>query len=296
MDLAGKKILVTGGNKGIGFALVKRILHDFPDTFVLLGSRDIGRGEVAVREIKEENSEIGNRIQAIQIDTSNDFSVEQAAASVLSQFGAHSLYGIVNNAGIYSGDVREVNILGPRRVFTAFLPLLATEGRVVNISSASGPNFVSKCAAERQAFLCDNAAITWEEILGLVSLFESLRGDGGEAGVAALASNGFGTDLYGFSKACLNAYTQMLARDFPQLRVNACTPGFIETDLTRGFATQSGKTPAEMGMKSPKEGTHSAIFLLFGEPPGNGFFFGSDCLRSPLDRYRAPGTPEFTGK
>ena len=28
----------------------------------------------------------------------------------------------------------------------------------------------------------------------------------------------------------------------------SCSPGFIETDLTRGFATASGRSPQEMGM------------------------------------------------
>ena len=35
---------------------------------------------------------------------------------------------------------------------------------------------------------------------------------------------------------------------FPKITSTSCSPGFIETDLTRGFATRSGKTPQEMGM------------------------------------------------
>ena len=54
-----KKILVTGANKGIGLGIVKKLLRDFPDTYLLLGSRDVARGEAAVREIL---SEMGNII------------------------------------------------------------------------------------------------------------------------------------------------------------------------------------------------------------------------------------------
>jgi hypothetical protein len=86
-----------------------------------------------------------------------------------------------------------------------------------------------------------------------------------------------------------------LAREYPQLMVNACTPGFIETDLTRPFAAMRGVSPAEMGMKSPREGTVSPLFLLFGTPHGSGHYYGSDALRSPLDCYRSPGDPEFMG-
>jgi carbonyl reductase 1 len=36
--------------------------------------------------------------------------------------------------------------------------------------------------------------------------------------------------------------------------------------------------------------------LLFGELEGNGRYYGSDGLRSPLDRYRAPGSEAFDGR
>ena len=54
-----KKILVTGGNKGIGLAIVKLLLRDFSDTFLLLGSRDVGRGQAAVKELL---SELGKNV------------------------------------------------------------------------------------------------------------------------------------------------------------------------------------------------------------------------------------------
>ena len=58
-----KKILVTGANKGIGLGIVKKLLRDFPDTYLLLGSRDVAREEAAVREIL---SEMGNIILNIE--------------------------------------------------------------------------------------------------------------------------------------------------------------------------------------------------------------------------------------
>jgi carbonyl reductase 1 len=38
------------------------------------------------------------------------------------------------------------------------------------------------------------------------------------------------------------------------------------------------------------------MFLLFDESGGSGRYYGSDGVRSPLDRYRAPGSPPFEGE
>jgi len=89
---------------------------------------------------------------------------------------------------------------------------------------------------------------------------------------------------YGLSKACTNAYTIFLSRQHPNLNVNACTPGFIETDMTRPIAVSGSKTPAEMSMKSPDEWASASVFLLIGNPEGSGHYYGSDCVRSPFDR------------
>ena len=38
------------------------------------------------------------------------------------------------------------------------------------------------------------------------------------------------------------------------MQINACSPGWIETDLSRPFAVAAGKTPQEMGMLQPEQG------------------------------------------
>merc|ERR1712073_140400 len=46
-----KVILVTGGNKGIGLAIVEALLQEVEDSIVLLGSRDAARGRQAVDQV-----------------------------------------------------------------------------------------------------------------------------------------------------------------------------------------------------------------------------------------------------
>lgn len=291
------RVLITGANKGVGFATAAAVLKARDDAFVLLGSRNPDRGEKACADLVERQPSFEGRVEPLRIDVSDDASVFAAAERVKERFGANPapLYGVINNAGIGIGEsdmrrVLEVNTFGPRRVVEAFLPLIAPDGRIVNVSSASGPNFVSACSAERKAQLTD-PTVTWERIQALIDECLEIAAAHGD-----FAAAGFGRkDAYGLSKACLNAYTIALARAHPTLTINACTPGFIETDLTRPYAETQGKAPSDLGMKPPEAGTKAPLHLLFGEPGGSGWYFGSDALRSPIDRYRSPGDPPYTG-
>ena len=75
-----KKILVTGGNKGIGLAIITRLLQDYPDTYLLLGSRDQDRGLAAVEQVVTMlGDKVMDRVEMVEIDVTSDQSVEEAA-------------------------------------------------------------------------------------------------------------------------------------------------------------------------------------------------------------------------
>ena len=293
-----KRILITGANKGIGLATVKKLLESYSDTYVLMGSRYLTRGKIALENLLKGDPEFKDRIYLVQIEVEHDNSVYPAAEEIANTFGKTpgTLYGIVNNAGIGNSvdgleKILQVNTYGPKRVCDAFIPFLdSSHGKIVNVTSASGPIFLSGSSDETKKLLT-NPRITWTEIQDYM-----------DKCVAASTNNNTTLDhvsstgsAYGLSKACTNAYTIFLAGQYPNLTVNSCTPGFIETDLTRPMAVSGGKTPAEMGMKSPEEGASASVFLLMGNPEGSGHYYGSDCLRSPIERYRAPGDPPYTG-
>ena len=291
---ASKAILITGANKGIGLATVQAVLAREASAYVFLGSRDPERGHAAREALLAAAPEWAERLAVVTLDVSRDDSVEAAAAEIEARLGAQRLFGIVNNAGVGRrgadmATVLSVNTRGPQRVCERLVSRLdPQQGRIVNVSSASGPNFVNRCSPARQRALTD-PEVTWDTVTRIMD--ECLRlaagdGDFEEAGFG-------GGDSYGLSKACLNAYTMSLARRFPSLKVNACTPGYVETDMTRPYAEARGLSPAEMGMKSPAEGTRASCHLLLGPAEGTGWYFGSDALRSPLDRYRAPGDPPY---
>lgn len=284
-----KNVLVTGANKGIGLAVVTEVLRTQPDALVILGSRDLARGTEARARLLRDNPTWDNRLITLQLDVSCDTSVAHASAALSDLLPSAELHGIVNNAGMGSGTVAEVidvNLHGIRRVCAQIAPLLSPGGRIINVTSASAPNFVANCTEQRRAFFC-NPDIEWEELQSFIELC-------GELEPSRLQELGLGSDsAYGFSKACANSYTLLLARQYPDLYVNACTPGFIETDLGKEFL--GSRTPEEAGMRSPTDGAQVVLELLFGETRGSGHYYGSDALRSPMDRYRAPGSAEFTG-
>ena len=270
-----KTILVTGGNKGIGLAICEKLLSDYSDTKVFLGSRDVGRGQKAVDALLEKGSFEG-RLEAIAVDVDDAASVEKAA----SQIGP--LYAVCNNAGIGFGNSFEAtlktNFWGTKKVCDAFLPLLKkTPGsRIVNTASASGPNFVSRCqnSAHLKVFARPDTA-TLDELYEVAKSYETLSDYDGDA--------------YGVSKACVNAYTYLLAKENPDVLINSMTPGYIMTDLTKGM----GAT------KTPEYGARVPVYLLMDEETvpqlPTGRFYGSDGQRSPLDKYRDPGSPPYDG-
>ena len=307
-----KKILVTGGNKGIGLAIVKKLLSDYPDTLVLLGSRDINRGNAAIEDvIGDLTSAIKPRVELIQLDVCSEASVTAALENVKSKHG--ELYGVINNAGGIFDHARStvnLNTYGVIKVTEAFIPIVKSPGgRIVIISSAAGPNWVAKCSRDIQDLLVNKDSTFAEVEKRVLKPYLKIKEDTlsedrklEELEKIGLNDSGFTGAGYGVSKACVNVYTMELARRFPKLLVNACTPGFIETDLTRPFAESSGKSPADMGMKPPCEGTKAAMFLMMADletcVPGyeSGRYYGSDGVRSPLHRYRGPGEPAYEGE
>lgn len=167
------------------------------------------------------------------------------------------------------------NYFGPRRVNEAFGSLLQRPGGcIVNIASASGPNYVSSLpdSSPHKALL----AKLWTIPGGLAELDQLSQHVKGEG--------------YGASKALLNAYTVIHSKlEQGALRINSVTPGFIQTDLTAGT---SASNPPFQGAGPPcwlmmDEGTVPTLVSMTGR------YYGSDCVRSPLSFYRGPGEPPY---
>ncbi|KAF4629530.1 hypothetical protein G7Y89_g8616 [Cudoniella acicularis] len=135
----------SGANQGIGYETAKILIEESPKYHVLLGSRDATKGAEAVATLK--TPALKGTLETIQIDVTDDASVDAAAEHVSSQYGRLDI--LVNNAGILSKnpiardnlrDVLAVNLVGPMSVTEAFLPLLrkSTSPRIIFVSSSVG--------------------------------------------------------------------------------------------------------------------------------------------------------------
>src|SRR5580692_12521661 len=90
MPMQNKPVaLVTGANQGIGLQIAKDLVaHGFT---VLVGSRNLERGEAAAREV-------GREARAIQLDVTDQNSIVAAAKRIRSELGRLDV--LVNNAAI----------------------------------------------------------------------------------------------------------------------------------------------------------------------------------------------------
>lgn len=208
-----KIALITGANKGIGFQIAQQ-LGDRGYT-VLIGSRDLARGEAAVKELVAGGIEAA----AIQLDVTDETSVRAAAARIGERHGRLDV--LVNNAAIIAdGDTAvseidadvlrrgyETNVIGLISVTQAMLPLLRkTRARIVNLST------------------------------GLSSL-TAVGNPADRASTVKMAG-------YNSSKIAVNMVTVMLANELrgTGILVNAADPGKCATEMG-GLDTP--RTPAE---------------------------------------------------
>ena len=233
-----------------------------------MGSRSVEKGSKAIKE----EFEAGDSVELLQIDVSSDESVKAAASDLATRLDGQKLYGIVNNAGIIANernraaDVLNTNTRGPIRVVDNFIKHLQPDGRIVNLGSGGGPNFVNSLRGkEKERYM---KAMSNDEIEAEISKIEAM-------------GEGFGS--YQGSKALVTCYTMALAEKYPELMCSSASPGWILTNMTRGMGAS----------KSPEEGTVSLRKCLFEDLPKSGWYWGSDGLRSPLHYMRNPGEPEY---
>ena len=144
IDLAQQSAIVTGGARGIGFAIARRLLQS--GATVTLWDRDAA----ALKEAIALLSDLG-KVHAVTVDITDEKSVQEAADATLKLAGSISV--LVNNAGIAGKNaktwemevadwkrVMDLNLTGVFLCCRAVVPHLLKNGygRIVSIASIAG--------------------------------------------------------------------------------------------------------------------------------------------------------------
>ncbi|OHV04984.1 SDR family NAD(P)-dependent oxidoreductase [Mycobacterium talmoniae] len=224
-------VLVTGGNRGLGFATVRAL--NAAGARVIIGARERKSGLDAVARLADD----GLVAESVVIDVSSDVSVAEAAAEIGRTHG--SLDILVNNAGVLLDPVDdtveamldpdvlretlEINTVGPARVTRYLLSLLGAGARIFNLSSATA-SFAT----------LDHSSVAADEVM--------------------LA--------YRMSKSALNTFTVLLSKLLAdrQIAVNAINPGWSRTDMNPRSRVLAPLSPEQAGR-------HVAALILAAEVP-----------------------------
>ena len=174
-QLKGKVALVTGGSRGIGAAIAKRLAADGAQVAISYAASQ-ERADAVVRELQNE----GVHAAAYRADQADPAQVEGLVNQVAKDFGHLDI--LVNNAGVFTmgtvGDPANdiaafdrqfaVNVGGVAAAVRAAAPLLGEGGRIISIGSGAGTRSPWPGVADYSASKAAVAAYTrgWARDLG----------------------------------------------------------------------------------------------------------------------------------
>jgi NAD(P)-dependent dehydrogenase (short-subunit alcohol dehydrogenase family) len=228
--------LVTGGNKGIGLEICRR-LADLNIT-VVMGARNADRGRHACSGLQEQGLDVHFQL----LDVADPDSITAAMASIRTTFGR--LHILVNNAGIM--------IDNPEKDLTGLDPTALMQTLMTN---AIGP-----------CLLCRSCLVLMrEEGFGRIVNMASTLGSLTDITDPDSAYSGLRVPAYRMSKALLNAVTAVFAAETrgSNILVNSACPGWVRTDM--------GGKQAPLSIE---EGADTPVWLatLPEGGPSGGFF------------------------
>ncbi|XP_057780635.1 (+)-neomenthol dehydrogenase-like [Salvia miltiorrhiza] len=287
-----KYAVVTGSNKGIGFEICRQLASK--GVTVVVTARDEKRGLEALEKLKAFG--LSDFVIFHQLDVTDQASIASFAQFIRSNVGKLDI--LINNAGIGgtlldhdafrassaaaggTADAEakinwrellsesyelalsclQTNYYGAKLTTEALLPSLhlSASPTIVNVSSASGKlKYVGNEWAK--GVLRDVGNLTEERIDEVVNEFLRDMDEGcleGKEWPQLLAA-------YTVSKAAMNAYTRLLAKKEPGIRINSVCPGYVRTDLNYGT-----------GVLTVEEGAECAVMAaLLPDDGPSGFFF-----------------------
>ncbi|EPT28047.1 putative carbonyl reductase 1 [Toxoplasma gondii TgCatPRC2] len=242
--MAKKVALVTGGNKGIGFGVTRKLCERLPkDSWVvLLGTRDVSNGERALTNLKECGLPMLPVVH--QLDITDSTSCKQMKDFIHQKYGGLDL--LVNNSGFaFKRNATEskyeqakhtigVNYFGTKQITETVLPIMRDGARIISVASMCGKMGLEHMSEEhRRAILSPD--LSFEKLDDMMKQYiEAAKTD-------ELTKLGWPESTYEMSKAGVIAATELWAQAAdknaltPQgtkgMFVACCCPGWCRTDM-----------------------------------------------------------------
>jgi len=224
--LSGKTVLVTGGSRGIGRAIVELFADEGAKvTFFYRGNAD------AAQDVVAKAREAGRDVHAVQVDVTDSAACAAAVEALADRAGRIDI--LVNNAGV----IRDNPLTGLDDADIATV-LDTNIGGVFNVTRAVVPYMVMQRA-------------------GCIVNLSSVAGDKGGRGQTNYAASKGAVNAFTRSLA-----VELAPR---KIRVNAVAPGVIDTEMSRDVRDMAGdEAKARILMKrfgTAQEVAHAVWFL-----------------------------------
>lgn len=168
-------VLITGGNRGIGFAVIQQLARAHPEWTILLGARTQEKCAQAIQQLQlgsDSKAPAGSgsgatTVHPLVVDIDSAESIAEAARQVRSRYGRLDV--LVNNAAIEGAAAPETfhtNVTGTLAMIDAFLPLMTAEKPAVAeggegaaaTTAAAGPSILNLSSADAVDALNDMPA------------------------------------------------------------------------------------------------------------------------------------------
>lgn len=224
--LKEKKVLITGGSRGIGFAIAKACL-DAGAQVVYFSRKKSEHHDV----LEAAASQKGGFVEWISADVSDESSIEQAIQRAYEITGTIDV--LINNAGITKdGLIFRMSRDDWDQVLS------------VNLTSAF---FTCRRVARQMAKQKSGAIINISSVVGI-------SGNGGQTNYSASKAG-----LIGFSKSLAKEVSSR------GIRVNVIAPGFIETEMTGSLKDEQKQALLQQiplgSFGSTEDVAHAVLFL-----------------------------------
>lgn len=219
--IRGLRAVVTGGNRGIGRALVEALLAR-EGTSVLAACRDVGRAESTLASLLQE---FPGRLALSELDAASPESIARWAGDGV---GPGHIDLLINNAGVYgsAGHTKRMNVED------------VTEEEMLLCFRT---NTVGPLIVVQQLLKAGKLGGAAPSLVGNVT-----------SKVGSVADNGSGGGYaYRASKAAINVVNKSLSIDLAERNVESVLlhPGWVQTDMTQGQGFITARESAEGMLK-----------------------------------------------